>query len=126
MDEIDIYEKVLTRLFEGLKTERHDKFKNDRRDERKFAVDNLYPDIILTKKDSKTIEFMIEIVVKEHINQTVLLEKWLPLSKKGPTYYLLVPKQNLKQVQKMCGDRKIQVRFGTYEIKDQEAEIKFF
>lgn len=126
MDEIDIYEKVLRRLFEGLKTERHDKFKNDRRDERKFAVDNLYPDIILTKKDSNTIEFMIEIVVKDHINQTALLEKWLPLSKKGPSYYLLVPKQNLKQVQKMCGDRKIQVRFGTYEIKDQEAEIKFF
>lgn len=126
MDEKDIYEKVLKRLFEGLKTERHDKFKNDRLNERKFAVDDLYPDIILTKKDSNTIEFMIEIVVKEHINQTALLKKWLPLSKKGPTYYLLVPKQNLKQVQKMCDDRKMQVRFGTYEIKDQEAEIKFF
>lgn len=126
MDEKDIYEKVLKRLFEGLKTERHDKFKNDRLNERKFTVDDLYPDIILTKKDSNTIEFMIEIVVKEHINQTALLKKWLPLSKKGPTYYLLVPKQNLKQVQKMCDDRKMQVRFGTYEIKDQEAEIKFF
>ena len=77
MDEKDIYEKVLKRLFEGLKTERHDKFKNDRLDERKFAVDDLYPDIILTKKDSNTIEFMIEIVVKEHINQTALLKKWI-------------------------------------------------
>lgn len=126
MDEKEIYQKVLTRLFDGLRTEKHDKFKNDRLDERKFAVDDLYPDIILTKKDSTTIEFMIEIVVKEHINKTSLLNKWLPLSKKGPTYYLLVPKQNLKQVQKMCDDQKIQVRYGTYEIKQDSTEIKFF
>lgn len=126
MNEKETYKKVLNRLFEGLKTDRHDKFKNDRLTERKFAVDDLYPDIILTKKDDTTIEFMIEIVVKEHISKAALLQKWLPLSQKGTTYYLLVPKSTLKQVQKMCGDQKMQVRFGTYEIKQNKVEIKFF
>lgn len=126
MNEKETYKKVLDRLFDGLKTEKHDKFKNDRLAERKFAVDDLYPDIILTKKDSKTIEFMIEIVVNEHISRTALLQKWLPLSKKGPTYYLLVPKLKLKQVEKLCDDQKMQVRYGTYEIKQDKVEIKFF
>jgi hypothetical protein len=126
MEEKIIYSKVLERLFEGLKTDKHDKFKNDRLSERKFAVDNLYPDIILTKKGSDTIDFMIEIVVNEHLNKDVLLKKWLPLSKKGPTYYILVPKNKLNQVQKWCEEQKMPVRYGTYEIKDNKAEIKFF
>lgn len=126
MNDKETYKKVLDRLFEGLNTDRHDKFMNDRLAERKFAVDDLYPDIILTKKGNTTIEFMIEIVVNEHISRTALLQKWLPLSKKGPTYYLLVPKTKLKQVEKLCEDQKMQVRFGTYEIKQDKVEIKFF
>lgn len=125
MEEKEIYKKVLNRLYDGIKIERHDKFKNDRLYERKFAVGDLYPDIILTKKDTDTIDFIIEIVVKEHLNQDSLMKKWKPLSLKGLTFYLLVPKANLKQVEKWCEAQKISVRFGTYEIKNNEAEIKF-
>ena len=126
MDEIEIYKKVLTRLFEGLGTEKYDKFKNDRLAERKFAVDNLYPDIILTKKGTKTIDFVIEIVMKEHLNQYSLLNKWVPLSKHEFSFYLLVPKTALKQIEKWCNEQKIIVRFGTYEIKNNEPIINFF
>jgi hypothetical protein len=69
MEKKEIYRKVLDRLYEGLKIDRHDKFQNDRLGERKFAVDNLYPDILLTKKGTNDIEFIIEIVVKEHLNR---------------------------------------------------------
>jgi len=126
MEEKEIYTKVLNRLFEGLGTEKHDKFKNDRLEERTFAVDNLYPDIILTKKGTDTIEFVIEIVTKEHLNQNSLLNKWVPLSKHDYTLYLLVPKTALKQVEKWCNEQKIIVRFGAYEIRNTETEINFF
>lgn len=126
MEEKDIYKAVLERLYSGLGTEKHDKFKNDRLSERRFSVDNLYPDVILTKKGTETIDFIIEIVVKEHLNSESLEKKWLPLSKQGPTLYLLVPKSNLKQVEKWCADKKVKSRFGTYEIKKNEVDIKFF
>lgn len=126
MEEKEIYSKVLERLFSGLRTDKHDKFKNDRLGERKFAVDNLYPDVILTKKGTDTIDFIIEVVVPEHLNKESLQKKWLPLSQKGTSLYLLVPKDNLKIIEQWCDDQKMKVRFGTYELKNQEAEIKFY
>lgn len=126
MEEKEIYSKVLERLFVGLNTNKHDKYKNDRLSERMYAVDNLYPDIILTKKGTKTIDFIIEIVVNRFITKDSLLKKWLPLSKKGPTYYMVVPKNKLNQVRNWCDAQKMQVRYGTYEIKNGNAEINFF
>lgn len=126
MNEREIYLKLLNALFTGLKTDKHQKFKNDRTEVRKFAVEDLYPDVILTKKDSDEIDFIIEIVLKEHLNQTSLSKKWLPLSKAGPNFYLLVPKSNLNIVQTWCSELKMKVRFGTYEIIKDDLEIKFF
>lgn len=125
MQEKEIYSRVLQRLFEGLKTENHEKFKNDRLDERKFAVGSLYPDIILTKKGSKEIEFIIEIVVKSHLKKELISEKWKPLSESGPTFYLLVPKEDKQIIEKWCDEEKMKVRFGTYEIKNDNLQINF-
>lgn len=125
MKDKEIYKKVLDKLYKGLKTEKHDKFKNDRLTERKFSVGDLYPDIIITKKNSDTIDFIIEIVVKEHINNESLTKKWKPLSEIGSRLFLLVPKSNLKQIEKWCEDEKISTRFGTYQIKGDKVIIKF-
>jgi hypothetical protein len=126
MLEKEIYSKVLEKLYDGLKTENHEKFKNDRLAERKFAVKNFYPDIILTKKGTKDIEFIIEIVIKSHLNKITLFEKWKPLSEAGPTFYLLVPKEDKQNVEKWCNEEKLKVRFGTYELKSNNLEINFY
>jgi hypothetical protein len=126
MDEKELYSRILNRLYEGLKTENHSKFKNDRLAERKFAVNDLYPDIILTKKDSDEIEFIIEIVVKSHLNKDALQKKWKPLSESGPIFYLLVPKANRNIVENWCNEEKIKFRIGTYELISNNLDIKFF
>lgn len=125
MKEKEIYTKVLQSLYEGLKTEKHEKFKNDRLTERKFAVGNLYPDILLTKKDSKEVDFIIEIVVSSYSNKETLEKKWKPLSEAGPTFYLVVPKNQHKTIEKWCTEEKLKVRFGTYEIGNN-VELKFY
>ena len=126
MDEKQLYEKILERLYDGLKTDNHSKFKNDRLSERKFAVNNFYPDVILTKKDSNEIEFIIEIVVKSHIKKEVLFEKWKPLSEIGPIFYLLVPIAERNTIEKWCNEEKMKFRIGTYDIISNEPEIKFY
>lgn len=126
MEEKQLYSKILEKLFNGLKTDNHSKFKNDRLSERKFAVNDLYPDIILTKKDSNEIDFIIEIVVKSHLKKDVLLEKWKPLSESGSNFFLLVPKVDRNTIEKWCSEEKMKFRIGTYELISNEIDIKFF
>lgn len=126
MDEKELYSIILNRLYDGLKTENHSKFKNDRLGERKFAVNDLYPDIILTKKNSNDIEFILEIVVKSYLNKDVLFKKWKPLSEFGPVFYLLVPKANRNTVEKWCNEEKMKFRIGTYELISNNLDIKFY
>lgn len=126
MNEKEIYSKVLEVLYEGLITERHDKFKNDRLGERKFPIFDLYPDVIMTKKDTQEIDFIVEIVSDKHANKETLHKKWKPLSETSPTFYLLVPKNKYKIIESWCLEEKMKVRFGTYELKSNNVELKFF
>lgn len=126
MNEKQIYQKVLESLFEGMITDNHEVFKNDRLAERNFAINELYPDIILTKKDSKDVDFIVEIVSESYVNKETLVKKWKPLSEVGAIFYLLVPKNKHKIIQTWCLEEKLKVRFGTYEMKGNEPELKFF
>lgn len=126
MEEKEIYQKVLKRLYKGLKTEKHEKFQNDRLGERKFAIADLYPDIIMTKKDSNEVDFIVEIIIPSYINKETLFKKWKPLSEVGSTLYLVVPKNQHKIIEQWCNEEKVEARFGTYEIKSNEVELKFF
>jgi len=126
MKEEEIYLKVLDRLFKGLKIEKHEKFKNDRLGERKFAINDLYPDIIMTKKNSDEVDFIIEIVIPSYVNKDTLFKKWKPLSQVGSTLYLVVPKAQHKVIEKWCNEEKAEARFGTYEFKNENVELKFF
>lgn len=126
MEEKEIYIKVLNKLYEGLKTEKHSKYKNDRLSDKQFVVNNLYPDIIMTKKNSDEIEFIVDIVVKSHISIDVLNKRWKPLSKTGANFYLLVPKSEKNRVESMCNEERLKFRIGTYSIKQDEVELKFY
>ena len=126
MEEKKLYSIILHKLYEGLKTENHEKFQNNRLEERKFAIGDLYPDIILTKKDSKEVDFILEIVVPTYLKKETLLKKWKPLSEVGPTFYLVVPKEKHKIVEKWCSEEKLKVRFGTYEFENDQVELKFY
>ncbi len=126
MNEKEIYEKVLNKLFNGLKTDKHTKYKNDRLSEKQYAVNNLYPDIIMTKKDTDEIDFIVELVVKSHISTEVLNKRWKPLSNTGANFYLLVPKSEKNVVENMCNEERLRFRIGTYVIKNDDVELKFF
>ncbi len=126
MEEKEIYKIVLKSLFDGLRTDNHDKFLNDRTSVREFAVGDLYPDVILTKKGSTEIEFIVEIVIKSHLKKQTLFDKWEPLSKIGPTLYLLVPKADQSIVEKWCSEQKLKARFGSYEMIANQAQINFY
>lgn len=125
MDEKIVYERVLKKLYDGLSTDNHKKYKNSKLSEKKFAINDLYPDIILTKKDSEEVEFIVEILTESSVIKENIIALWKPLSVVGPYFYLVVPKSKYKTIEKWCIDEKIKVRFGIYEEKDNEIELNF-
>ena len=68
MEEKEVYEKVLTSLYEGLKTEKHNKFKNNKLGERNYLVGEIYPDVIMINKETENVDFIVEIVLSKQYN----------------------------------------------------------
>jgi hypothetical protein len=125
MDEKQIYSKVLELLYEGLKIEKHNKFKNDKLGERNYLVGNLYPDVLMINKETENVDFIVEIVIGKKYDSKTILEKWKPLSEIGSVFYLLVPNNEKSKIEKTLIENNLKIRVGTYEIKNNEANIKF-
>jgi hypothetical protein len=125
MDEKQIYSKVLELLYEGLKTEKHNKFKNDKLGERNYLVGNLYPDVLMINKETENVDFIVEIVISKKYDSKTILEKWKPLSEIGTVFYLLVPNNEKAKIEKILIENNLKIRVGTYEMRNNEANIKF-
>lgn len=120
-----IYSKVLELLYEGLKTEKHNKFKNDKLGERNYLVGELYPDVLMLNKETENVDFIVEIVLSKKYDSKTILEKWKPLSELGSVFYLLVPNNEINKIEKILIENNLKIRVGTYEIRNNEANIKF-
>lgn len=125
MDDRMIYSKVLELLYEGLKTEKHNKFKNDKLGERNYLVGELYPDVLMLNKETENVDFIVEIVLSKKYDSKTILEKWKPLSELGSVFYLLVPNNEINKIEKILIENNLKIRVGTYEIRNNEANIKF-
>ena len=126
MEEKEVYEKVLTSLYEGLKTEKHNEFKNNKLGERNYLVGELYPDVIMINKETENVDFIVEIVLsKQYNNNKIIFEKWKPLSEIGSVFYLLVPNNEKNKIEKIIIENNFKIRIGTYEIKNNNVNINF-
>lgn len=126
MTDKEIYSQILQRLYDGLKTQFYDKYKNDRLGERKFTVEEVYPDVILTEKDSRQVEFTIEIALPQSPKRRPPFDKWKTLSEAGPAFFLLVPQENYTGYKSLCSQEKITARFGTYQFHSGRPLLRFF
>lgn len=124
MTEKEIYAKVLEKLFDGLKTENHNKYKNDKLGERNYLVGDLYPDVLMINKETDNVDFIIEIVL-EKFDKKTLIDKWKPLSEIGSVFYLLVPKNDKIKIEKTLVDNNLRIRVGTYDFKNNQININF-
>lgn len=124
MTDKGIYSKVLEKLFDGLKTEIHNKYKNDKLGDRNYLVGNLYPDVLMINKETENVDFIIEIVL-EKIDKKILIDKYKPLSEIGSVFYLLVPKNEKIKVEKTLLENNLRIRVGTYDFRNNQVKINF-
>lgn len=124
MTQLTLYQEVFNKLYEGLRTEKHDKFFNSETNQ-EYAINNLYPDIILTEKGTSEVSFIIEILQQNQGQLDYILSHIKPMSSIGGVFYLLVPKNEKNQIEKLCRENEIHPRFGIYYKSGNDIKILF-
>ncbi len=79
-------------------------------------IGNNYPDIILVKKDSTTVEFIIEVETADSVNIVEASNQWKKYATEiKASFYLLVPLAQKNAAINLCKQVGISARFGTYQ-----------
>lgn len=107
-----IHDRIIEVAYEGLDKTNHDVYINPGI-QKNIQVNNLYPDIIITKKGEKNVKFIIEVETQDSINQNEV-PQWKEYSQLGGSFYLLVPKTMKDTAELLCRQNEIKARFGVY------------
>lgn len=75
-----------------------------------------YPDIILTKKDQRTVEFIIEVETADSVNISEATFQWKKYANEiKASFYILVPLDKKNLAISLCKQIGISARFGTFQ-----------
>ncbi|MDR0954247.1 MAG: hypothetical protein LBM20_02545 [Rikenellaceae bacterium] len=86
-----------------------------------------YPDIIMTKKGTNEVAFIIEVETADSINPSEAEGQWKKYASEiDASFYLLVPEASLKKASDLCIQLGISVRFASYSVDNfNNISIKF-
>jgi len=76
--------------------------------------EKFFPDLILLPKGSNRGTIIIEVETDDSVSEDHALEQWVPYSKLGRKFYLLVPSGSLDGAKAICRRQGITVHFGQY------------
>lgn len=78
------------------------------------GADEYYPDLILLPKGSKSSTIIVEVETSESVSEDHAREQWIPYSKLGRKFYLLVPSDVVTRAKAICRRLGITAHFGQY------------
>lgn len=82
--------------------------------EHNAQINSLYPDIIVTSANDRTVNFIIEIETINSVTDEEATEQWKPYSLLRGTFILLVPAQLKMKTQDLCSKYNIVAKILTY------------
>lgn len=83
-------------------------------------IGDLYPDIILTPKDSNIVNYIIEVETEDSVNAHEAYNQWKDYSKLGGTFYLLVPFESRTLAETLCKKYGIAAKYATYWVDEKK------
>jgi hypothetical protein len=114
-----LHDKVINTAKDYLNQKDYDIYTNPNGFKNAGIGDN-YPDIIMTKKGTSTVEFIIEVETEDSVDFSEADSQWKKYATEiKASFYILVP-LNKKQVAiDLCRQVGISARFGTYKATTQ-------
>ena len=111
-----LHDRVIQTAVSRLDKINHDVYSNPG-SFKNISVGDNYPDIIITKKGDRTVQFIIEVETSESVNITEASSQWKKYATDIKTsFYLLVPVAQKNLAILLCKQVGIAVRFGTYAV----------
>lgn len=118
-----LHDNVIQAAYNNLDKLNHDIYTNPGQ-QKNTHINNNYPDIIITDKNSRAPKFIIEVETPDSINFNETAQ-WRTYSTLGGLFYLLVPLNLKNQAELLCRQQSIRARFGTYRIENNRIVISY-
>ncbi len=110
-----LHDRVIQAAVSWLDSVNYDIYTNPGRIQRNGIGEN-YPDIILTKKGQRTVEFIIEVETTDSVNISEATNQWKKYANEiKASFYILVPLDKKNLAINLCKQIGISARFGTYQ-----------
>jgi hypothetical protein len=110
-----LHDRVIQAAVNRLDNVNYDIYTNPGRIQRNGIGEN-YPDIILTKKGQRTVEFIIEVETADSVNISEATNQWKKYANEiKASFYILVPFDKKNLAISLCKQIGISARFGTYQ-----------
>jgi hypothetical protein len=111
-----LHDRVIQAAVNRLDKVNYDVYSNPGSQKNTSVGDN-YPDIIITKKGDRTVQFIIEVETSESVNINEAHSQWKKYASEIRTsFYILVPLAQKNWAITLCKQIGISVRFGTYTV----------
>lgn len=76
--------------------------------------DTVYPDLILTKRETQTVELVIEVETDKTVSADSAISQWSQYANLGVPLWLVVPYDKLSLAKQLCSQFGINARFGYF------------
>lgn len=116
INDMQLHDKVIHELKIALNQNDYDIYINPG-SEKNAEISGNFPDVIMTRKNTRTADFILEVETKESVNYKECQDQWKKYSSEIlATFYIVVPESSLKSAQELCKSHSINARFITYSI----------
>jgi len=107
-----LHDRIIQRAYDTLDKVNYRVYMNQGLN-RNINVNGHYPDIIITRVNNNTAEFIIEVETNDTINQSEV-NQWRIFSQLSRNFYLLVPAADRLRAGTLCLQMGVKAKFATY------------
>jgi len=115
IDDQSLHDRIIAFAANGLDKSKYDVYTNPGQ-EKNTHVGGQFPDLILTPKGDKSIQFVIEIETAASVTEEEARNQWKVYAELPGTFYLIVPQSSLELARILCSGMSINAKFGYYTV----------
>lgn len=110
-----LHDRVIDFIKSHLSVEKYEIYTNPG-SEQNWSIKGEFPDILLTSKESKQIQFVIEIETADSITPEEARNQWKAYSGLPGVFHILVPRDSMPIARQIIAGQGIQTKLGYYVV----------
>lgn len=117
-----LHDRVISYIASTLDRVKYDIYTNPGQ-EQNWHIRGQFPDVLLTPKGSKSVQFVLEVETSDTITAEEARTQWKEYANLPGTFYLIVPRESLALAKIICAAQGIPAKFGYFTTNPMGAVI---